>query len=470
MSAEESFTETAETLPEMREVMRIREATTSVEQALAIEDKGWVRMGGMHDVIDANQRINNIRLSRIYYTKDPLAKQAIRLWTDYTFGRGIAWGSENEAVSAALSNFWNNPANRSVLSARGQRKSSDKLLSDGEIFFIIFPGPKGASTIRWVDPLEIRDFITDVDDIENVLYYRREWSNTQGSNREMVYLSYDNHVNKLPARDMFGQPIAQADGPAIIYHLAINTLSQRGNPLLLPAMPWIKQYRKFLAARVAIMLAMARFAWKIKADGDATQIAAIQSSLHDEIQEAGATAVENQAANLEPIKQDTGAKGAYDDGRMLKLQISSATGIPEQYFGDISIGNLATAKTVELPMRKMFESYQQIWYDTFMDINNLVLDKAKVSMSAERKIDLDFPPITPIDAETMTNAIKTIIEVMPEFAEISDVKQIALLSLGINNTAEILADMPKESVATLALKLARVLKNLKGELDLHENG
>jgi len=76
----------AEALPEMAEITAMREATTSVERELSIEDRGWIQMGGTYDVVGAFERQNNIRLSRIYYTKDPLARQAIRLWTDYTFG------------------------------------------------------------------------------------------------------------------------------------------------------------------------------------------------------------------------------------------------------------------------------------------------------------------------------------------------------------------------------------------------
>ncbi|KKL65463.1 hypothetical protein LCGC14_2154710, partial [marine sediment metagenome] len=57
-----------------------------------------------------------------------------------------------------------------------------------------------------------------------------------------------------------------------VYHLTYNTIGQRGLPLLLPAIDWIKQYRRFLASRVAIMLALARFAWKTKTKGGQTAV------------------------------------------------------------------------------------------------------------------------------------------------------------------------------------------------------
>ena len=157
----------------------IREALQSVEDQLSIEDRGWINLSGQTgDIITDQSRILNLKLSRLYAVKDPLGKQSIRLWTDYTFGTGITWQSENEKAVNVLKPFWNAPANQSVLSARGQRRSSDKVLIDGEMFFAIFLGTE--STIRTIDPLEIIEIITNPEDREDVKYYKRQWSDPQG--------------------------------------------------------------------------------------------------------------------------------------------------------------------------------------------------------------------------------------------------------------------------------------------------
>jgi len=119
--------------PEFMEFdLLLQEATQSVEQELALEDAGWIQFGAANqDVVTPVERVNNIRASRLYATKDPLGKQAIRLWTDYTFGSGMTFQSEEEKVQEVLAKYWFAQQNSSVLSARGQRKSSDKLLIDG---------------------------------------------------------------------------------------------------------------------------------------------------------------------------------------------------------------------------------------------------------------------------------------------------------------------------------------------------
>ena len=70
----------------------IMEATQTVEDQLKLEDSGWLNLSMQTgDVITDAARIENLKLSRLYYAKDPLGKQSIRLWTDYTFGPGMEW-------------------------------------------------------------------------------------------------------------------------------------------------------------------------------------------------------------------------------------------------------------------------------------------------------------------------------------------------------------------------------------------
>lgn len=437
----------------------LREATASVEQELALEDEGWIHLSANRsDVITASERISNLKKSRTYYVKDPMARQAIRLWTDYAFGPGMTWDCEDEGAKKALESFWDNKANRSILSARGQRQSSDRLLVDGEIFFAIFLGANGDSKIRTIDPLEITEIITDTGDIERILYYKREWTDGQSVSHATIYRSTTNIKNEA-GKDSNGTTVQKTDD-ALVYHMAYNTITQRGNPLLLPALDWIKQYRRFMASRIAIMLALARFAWRSKVKGGQAAVDAIKNKTHEEIPNAGSVLVENLGVDTTPIKTESGATQAYQDGRQIKLQIAAAVGIPEQYFGDISIGNLATAKTVELPMMKMFQSYQRVWSDIYQDIDEIILEHNNISPD-KWYIDRDFPQIAPEDVAQIGQSLMNILSVLPELAYSPDVQQIALLSLGVNDPAEVLDALNKESKGNPEVALAKALKQFR---------
>lgn len=446
----------------------IREATVSVEADLALEDEGWINLSGTTgDVISGQERINNVKLSRLWSAKDPMGKQAIRLWTDYTFGSGMTWSvpEENEATKKALEIFWNSKANQDILSTRGQRKSSDKLLVDGEVFFAIFLGANGEAKIRHIDPLEITEIITNPDDVEDVRYYHRRWMDAQAKQHDTIYRSTSN-IKDEAIKDAQGKEVRKTDD-ALVYHLTYNTTTQRGNPLLLPALLWMKYQRKFLASRIGIMIALGKFAWKTKVKGGQTVVDTLKAQTHGKDIPAGSQLYENLGSDTTPIKTDTGARGAYDDGRMIKLQICAAVGIPEQYFGDISIGNLATAKTVELPMMKMFQSYQAIWSDAYQDIDEIILEHNGVAPD-KWYIDRDFPAIAPADVAQIAESLIGIIGVFPEFASSDDVMQIALMALGVNDPAEVIDALSKEDKGAMEARLVKALKGFRESLSKKE--
>jgi hypothetical protein len=421
----------------------VREAAQSVEDELAAEDKGWLNLSSSSALgVEDSTRITAVKTARTSFYTDPMAKQAIRLWTDYSFGEGLTFKTNDEAASEALDAFFDAPENRAILGSRGQRKSSDKLLVDGEIFFVLFIGPDLVQ-IRTIDPLEITEIITDPDDIENPMFYRRDWMDRQGKQHTSYYRSTNNEENKATPDSAGKEQQATTDAKdSMVYHLALNTLGQRGTPLLLPAQFYLKYQKKFLAARISIMLALTRFAWKNKIQGGASAAATAKAAFQDKTPAAGSVVVENQSSNLEPIRTDTGSAQAYQDGRMIKLMICAAVGWPEQYFGDLSTGNLATAKTVELPVAKMCGSYQKIWSDAYQDICEIVLKNAGVS-EENWYIDFDFPAITPLDAVAAAQTMQAMSAVFPIFSDSRDIMQAALVSMGINNPGEVLDELEK---------------------------
>ncbi len=450
----------------------LMEAFRSIEQEMALESPGWTNLGasGLRSGFTENERRIAVNQSRLYSSTDPLAKQSIRLWTDYAFGTGMSVSAKEDATAKALDAFWQAPTNRVILSARGQRKSSDKVLIEGEIFFALFLGTQGQATIRTIDPLEITEIITNEEDVEDVRYYKREWSTATTHGRVAYYRSTTNIRNES-ARDSAGQSVSSTED-ALIYHFAHNTITQRGNPLLLPVLDWIKLYRQFLASRAAVMLALARFAWRNKVAGGAAEVATAKATLQGLRPAAGATIIENLGSDMQPIKTDSGAAQAYQDGRMLKLQISAGTGWPEQYFGDISIGNLATAKTVELPVQKMLQSYQAIWAGVYDDIDQVILEHAKISPD-KRYVDRDFPAISPEDAGVVAENMAALLPLFPEFGESSEVQQQALIAMGINDTQEVLdalGEMAQESSGNEDVYLAKALRYLRERIKESKNG
>jgi hypothetical protein len=438
----------------------LQESYKSIEDIFSSEDKGWINLSqlSLKAEFTASQKKDIIKRSRFYSSIDPLTVQALRLWSDYSLGSGLIRSTEKPNVDKVLKDFWDARINKPVLSCKGQRQNSYKLLIDGSIYFALFLGSEGKVTIRRIDPLEITEIITNPDDLEDIRYYKRQWLDSQGQAKEGYYRSWQN-IKDESTLDMYGQA-KTSDQEAIIYHIE---REPDGLPLILPAMDWIKLFRQFLASRVAIILALARFAWKTKATGGSKAVAGIKAQVDQTRPDAGSWLIENMGSDTQPIKTDTGASGAYQDGRMLKLQICAAFGITEQYFGDISIGSLATAQTVELPMVKMFNSYQTLWLEAYKDISDIVLEYNEIP-EVDRVFDFDLPAITPEEAAGIATNIAALIPVIPKLATSEDVLQQALMSIGIKDISKAIEKLEKTMESNPNVALIKALQSFKETL------
>ena len=183
---------------------------------------------------------------------------------------------------------------------------------------------------------------------------------------------------------------------------------------------------------------------------------------------AGAFQVHNEGVKMTPIKVDSGARNAYDDARMLRLQVSSATGIPGQYFGDISSGNLATAKTVELPMLKMFQSMQQVWEDFYRSIDEAVLLHNKIAPD-KWYVDINWPPIAPKDIASMADALSKVVATFPQMGDSEEVMMVALNTLGIDDVSEVIDNMAKQAKSNGYAEVARGLRKIQKEFKEMDN-
>src|SRR5690606_26615419 len=85
----------------------------------------------------------------------------------------------------------------------------------------------------------------------------------------------------------------------------------------------------------------------------------------------GSTFVAGEGTSLQPVRT-SGATVSAEDGRRLLLMVAASSGLPETFFGDASIGTLATAKSLDRPTELMMEDRQKLWRDVFINILEFV--------------------------------------------------------------------------------------------------
>lgn len=428
------------------ELRALREEMTVYKREL--EDIGWINFS-----MDPNNQMGlypggfkkMIQNCRLYYYKNPLAALWLNLTTYFVFGEGISTPkSENEEIQKIINSFWDDPDNRIALTSfMAQQLLSNKIQYEGNLFFLLFDDEVGNVKVRILNTLEVDEIISDPEDrmrpiFYKVMQYDKTFDFAAGSykstaNKFVYYPSIDNYDPSS-----YGIAAEKLRLDARVYHVKINCdiNDKFGVPELFRGIDWIKAHKDMAEDLATLIKALSQYAWKKKIKGTASQVSAIASALRSttnlkNIQNtAGQMQVENEGVDLQSIDIKTGGVKVGTDGlRQMKLMVCAASGIYEHYFGDPSTGNLATAKTMELPMVKKFASYQSLWSDVFstiimyqvvkkMEIGELsvgkVIDDPKnkrriVQMNddSDKTIDTDFPPILEADIKEWADGLKT---------------------------------------------------------------
>lgn len=416
---------------------------------LARDDVGWARLSGSSassrlEITDA-MRVNTIKLARLYWHRDPMSKQAVRLWTAYSVGTGFTQKAKEDAKQTELDGILNHPLNRKIFNPSGQQKSSKRMLIDGEVFFAIFDTQQG-KVARRIDPLQITKVITDPQDDETVVYYRRDVVHKNGRVTTKYFQDWTFNLVKTgtpPSRIKDEGKVVVPEKSVVIYHAAFDTLQNRGTSLLSTVVDWAKEIRRFMEARVAITQALARYVHKLKAKGGKAALSALKKDLSSTLGQgsldetnpppaAGSVWLENQGAELSATSRSTGAGDAKSDAEQLKLQFAAGVGVMLHYFGDPSTGNLATSTSMELPMLKSFQMYQQFWTDVYIDLFKIMLD------DLEAEIDLDWPPIIEKDMAMIATVVTALNLVYPAMMEQDEIILTVFSAFGVNNIPDII--------------------------------
>jgi hypothetical protein len=409
-----------------------------------------------------HQRVQMVCDGRQMVLTNPVAKQVRALWTNYGVGTGFDWRPRTQGAKAIVDAVTQNPDNKCVFSVKGQRKTSDIYLTDGELFWVVFGAGMDAK-LRRIDTLEITDIAYDPNDFESSRYYIRTLGAHGIQERKVIYADWRNtslldgvlrdgtRVNvketKTGADIKFidprtghtkneATPITFAKG-ASMYHDMFDGTGRRGQSLFIATLPWLHAQNHFMRDRTAIMSALATHAYKAKVKGGQAAVTAMVSQIKSTLSNtnpiddnpkytAGSTWVENDSINLEAMKQETGAAAARVDGDMLMNQAGLGAGIFAQYLGRGDLPNYAMANSMEGPMVKQWEAYQEQLEDLYQVLFRVIL-RGAVKPKAEI-VDVDTPELIRKDTPAMVDAITKLYAVNPALAG-SDEMTLQLLTL-----------------------------------------
>lgn len=430
----------------------LRERIAELEFGSGNDDgQSWIPMAAAGETLEFSRGFVSdiMRLARIMYLKNPLINRGVRVKADYVFGRAVQISAPDEEINIVIQTFLDDERNQTEFSSHSSRIQREiELQTDGNIFYALLPNAEtGRVRVRTLPANEVTDIITDPNDRHTPWYYKREWIErtidmATGEARETRRIAYYRDWRYKPDAERRTIGSAEVISGVYVYHVKTGGFSdwKFGVSELYAALDWAKAYKGFLENWATIVAAYARFAFKVTTTGGKQGAINARKKLETRLGATGEGAIDRNPApttgsvfvapegnDIAPIRT-SGATTAAEDGRRLLLMVAAAFGLPETFFGDVSVGTLATATSLDRPTELMLSNRQQLWRDIYIDILRFVVEWAvKAPNGALRgiatiaqneygetellfadgppKIVVDFPSVLERDIEATIRAI-----------------------------------------------------------------
>jgi hypothetical protein len=350
----------------------------------------WRAIGSQAEQEFSRAGLRNIsQLARVMFLKNPLINRGVNVKRFYVWGQGWTIRAQDEQIQAVIDDFLYDQKNDDAFGSHEARMGLEQELQiDGNLFFCFFVNSiTGKIRIRTISFEQIEDVYYNPDDGKEPWYYRRSWGQstldtTNGVVEQKMQTAYYpdwryNPVNK--PKTIAGYPV---NWSSPLYHVKVGGFGnwKFGVSEVYAAIDWARAYKAFLEDWASIVRAYRKFAFQLTAPSNQA-VAAVKSKLTtsipglDQLAQppplTASTFVATDGYKLDAVKTQ-GATVSADDGRRMLLMAAAVLGLPETFFGDASVGTLATAQSLDRPTELMMIDRQTLWRDMTLNIIEFV--------------------------------------------------------------------------------------------------
>ena len=342
-----------------------------------------------------------LKLAYYLYETNPIAHRIIEITKDFVVGEGIRFSSPDPEVQRVLNEFWHDPVNLWDLK---QHQKALELSLYGEQCYPVFVNPiDGHVRLGYIDPLEIKDVITDPENCEVV--------------REVVLFAGERRLKVIGEDEDSGLLAGEC------FYFAINKVSnaKRGRSDLLCLIDWIDLYDKFLFSRAERAHLLNAFVWDVTLSG--MNEAQIQKWLQANTSppKPGSIRAHNEKVEWKTVAPNLASHDATHEARLLRNQILGGAGLPEHWFAEGGEVTRATAAEMGEPTIKRLTSRQRYFKHMIEFIFRFVLDQARQAGVLTERNRLEFSITVPeISVRDMTRASASLNQVAQSLALAED--------------------------------------------------
>ena len=389
------------------------------------------------------------QLAYKYWIHNPLIRRGVETITQYVFGRGFSITAKEDGVRERAQMLWADPdIQHQMTGSRGLHRFCSMGQVYGNLFFALFPPGTNGKKVRRFEMAQVQRVLCDRWG-DPVMWLISYYDPLQGQDRR-----YERHwVKSVHFRDMMvdipsGEEEAMITDEYFIQHITFGTLvGPLGLPTFWPGLAWAKAYKSFLEDFAVISRSYRTFAWRVTGSNfdslsSAKNMVTDAFTKSDEsVYGIGRSAIiPNAQSDLSPIRTANYTTPA-DGGRRLALMCMAAFGLPETYFGDVSVGTYATGATVERPVELMMRYVQEVWAREIETMLSFLIDG---DTENKNEITVTFPSILEHDVLPLTQALQTVGQLEYQTLLPRDLAAQSMHAFGITDVEAKLKEMEDE--------------------------
>lgn len=304
------------------------------------------------------------------WRKNPIAKRAIDITTDYVLGDGITISSHIPDLQNFIDRFLSDPEN---LESFNFAAMSEELSRSGDLYVVLFRNPtNGMSYTRFVVKPEIIQIETAARDWSKELVYHQRIPNDPGETRRW-YSPRDGRSRRAKA---------------VMLHFTVNRPigALLGESDLATVLPWLLKYSRMVEDRIRLHWASRMFLWFVKVPKNKVAEKRAQYRMPPE---SGSIIVHDESEEWnQQTPQLNGLDSSFDLEAIRRL-IYTGTGLPPHWFGERG-SNRAEATEMGAPAERHLKRRQRTFAKM---ISNIILTAYR------RAVDIDKAPPLPDIAE-----------------------------------------------------------------------
>lgn len=404
-------------------------------------------------------------------------------------GGKLLYDPDDDPTRQIIDDFWTDAENELAFTTHESLKQLvDDVATDGEKFFACFEDSAAPYLkVAEVPTEEIKQIIYNPDNKAQPVLYKRQYQKSKynaekesyepdGAPITQYYMDYRitedkwaelKRIIKIPESKI---PKSDNGRYIRIHHSGINWLwtksGRRGVSELYASREWFRVFREFMEGRAAINQAAQAISYLRKIKGGPSTVASFSGQFgglpvgqsagsdSDELRKltqpvSGAIYDSNEGVDLEWMKTDTGAANAKEDARLLLMSAGAGTSTFVHYFGEGGDSNLATAQSMELPMVKNYEDWQQ-WVEDFLGtffryVLRIATDEENAKEEMKR-VGFTFPPIISQDVVKYTTSWAQIVrDIAPNNRAVrKQAIRSALVIMGVPNIDGLMPEIEAE--------------------------